>query len=228
MFNGQAPIDLLNKDTTIMAPQARKDRFHRFRNRGEIAAWESHLNRRWPYRYELAELFRGALRALRADGAPLRVVEIATGPGMVARHLLTRMPHLIYTGVDYSRPLADYARRRLARFGDRARILQANLNADGWLAEITGDVDAFISLQSMHDLGDERRVTRIYREAYELLSVGGLFLNADFVVAPDVFNDQDPGRLSVARHFEALRASGYAGVDCLARHGDFACLCATK
>lgn len=211
-----------------MNPAQDKSRFHRFQNRGQVAAWESHLNRRWPYRLTLVQVIQSVLANMTRRGEFLHIVEFATGPGMMAFHLLSRMPDLDYTGLDFSAPFVHFASRRMQRFGARARVRQADLNQDTWIRDITPPVDAFLALQSIHDLGDETHVARIYRKAFDLLAPDGCFLNADFVVPPGSSNDRDPGRLSVARHFALMQEAGFAWTDCLAREQDFACLLARK
>ena len=203
------------------------NRFHRFTSRGDVAAWESGIFRRWPYRHTMIDTVSTTLSAHRPEG-PLHVVEIATGPGLMALCLLHDIPHLTYTGLDYSVPLSDFARRRLNRFGRRAEVWHEDANEDGWVRRLSGPVQAFVSLQAMHDLGGQENVIRIYAKAFALLDDDGIFVNADFVTAPGKPNANDPGRLPVARHFKVLRDLGYAWTDCIARQGDMACLVAGK
>lgn len=203
------------------------NRFHRFTSRGAVAAWESGIFRRWPYRYTMIDTVSTILSSHRPKG-PLHVVEIAAGPGLMALNLLREIPHLTYTGLDYSVPLSDFARRRLSQFGPRAEVWHEDANEDAWTRRLPAPVQAFVSLQAMHDLGNQDNVVRIYAKAFELLDNDGLFVNADFVTAPGKPNANDPGRLPVARHFEVLRDLGYAWTDCIARQGDMACLVAGK
>ncbi len=211
-----------------MNPAQDKSRFHRFQSRGQVAAWESHMNQRWPYRLTLVQVIQSVLAEMETRDEYLHVVEFATGPGMMALQLLSQIPYLDYTGLDFSAPFVDFASRRLERFGSRARVRQADLNQDAWIPDLPVPVDACLALQAIHDLGDESHVARIYRKSFDLLAPGGCFLNADFVVPPDSPSDRDPGRLPVARHFTLMQEAGYAWTDCLAREQNFACLLARK
>lgn len=205
-----------------------KTRFHRFQNRGEIANWENNLNRKWPYRHSLVRHMVQELKGITPAGKMLQVVEFASGPGMVAWQLLKQLPNLTYTGLDFSDPFIDFARQRTSRFGERVRFIHTDLLRDEWQAELPHPVDAFVSLQALHDLGSEEHVAKVYTEGYRLLSVQGKFVNADFVVPPTHPNDKDPGRLSVARHLDLLSKTGYKWVDLRARHKDFAFMVAGK
>lgn len=211
-----------------MANPIPNTRFHRFKNRGEIATWENNLNRKWPFRQELVQHIVEELKTVCHLGKKLQVVEFASGPGMVAWQLLNQLPDLKYTGLDFSGPFIDFARQRTHRFGGRARFVLVDLLQDNWQAELPQPVDAFISLQALHDLGSEEHVAKVYTEGFKLLSNCGKFVNADFVVPPNLPNDKDPGRLSVARHLDLLRKTGYKWVDLRVRHKDFACMVAGK
>lgn len=205
-----------------------KSRFHRFQNRGQIAAWETHLNRRWPYRHAMLRVVESLLAGMGEDGSPLHVVEFAGGPGLLAFHLLSHIPHLRYTGLDFSAPFIDYARRRLRRFGDRARLLHVDINEDAWPSRLDAPVDGFVALQAVHDLGGEDEIARVYRTSQALLAPRGLLINVDFVTPPHQPSATDPGRLSIARHFELLRQSGFAWADCVARQDSMACVVAGR
>ncbi len=211
-----------------MSKSIPQTRFHRFQNRGEIAAWESRLNRTWPYRQQLVRHMTEELREMTPTGETLQVVEFASGPGMVAWQLLHQVPQMTYTGLDFSDPFVAYAARRLRRFGPRARFIHTDLRHDEWQSALPQPVDAFVSLQSLHDLGTEKQVHRVYTEGFKLLSASGKFINADFVVPPHQANAKDPGRLPVVRHLELLQDIGYKWVDLRARQDNFALIVARK
>ncbi len=205
-----------------------KTRFHKFQNRGQIAAWENNLNRKWPYRHELIRHMVKELQGMTPGGETLQVVELASGTGMVAWRLLHLVPRISYIGLDFSDPFIDYAQRRLHRFGPRARFIHTDLLQDEWPAALPRPVDAFVSLQSLHDLGSTEQVGRMYTEGFRLLAEHGRFVNADFVVPPQQANEKDPGRLSIARHLALLQDIGYQSVDIRARQQDFAYIVASK
>lgn len=119
-----------------------------------------------------------------------------------------------------------FARDQLAPFGSRATLIQANLNQDEWLSRLPSQVHAVVSLQSLHDLGGEAEVSRIYRLAKNLLVPGGLLLNADLVVPPGSDDPEQPGRRSIPRHLELLRAHGYERGACTIQRRGLGCVVA--
>lgn len=196
--------------------------FHDLRTQADAAEWAASLQRRYP---ERAEVMQHLLTQLKALPFPaLQVVELAPGPGLLAGLLLRELPRMSYTGFDSSELLLAYARLQLASFGRRARLIQADLNEEAWLEHLPAEIQAIISLQALHDVGDERHLSRIYGLARRLLVPGGLLLNADFVIRPGPDNSEQPGRRSIARHLELLQGHGFERVACTLESGQFACV----
>ena len=160
-------------------------------------------------------LFDTMVEALREKGAE-RILELGTGPGYFAEHLLDALPHATYEGLDFSRPMLDLARGRLERFAGRTALLQADLMLEDWGYHAM-QPDAIVSTWALHDLGGEAATYSVYRSARALLDGGGLFLNGDFVKPDGSPHEFEPGRFPVARHLELLRGAGFERAQCLGR-----------
>lgn len=196
--------------------------FRDLRTQADAAEWAAGLQTRYPERTQVMQHIIAQLKGLPFP-AP-QVVELAPGPGLLAALLLHDLPQISYTGLDSSGLLLAHARGQLASFGRRARLIQADLNGEAWLDQLPAEIQAIISLQALHDLGDERHIDRIYGLARRLLVPGGLLLNADFVVPPGQDNSEQPGRRSIPRHLELLQGHGFERVACSFEIGQFACL----
>lgn len=196
--------------------------FRDLRTQEDVAEWTASLQIRYPERTEVMQHLAVQLKALPFPA--LQVVELGPGPGLLAELLLHELPQMHYTGFDSSDLLLAHAQNQLAPFGPRARLIQADLNAGDWLAHLPAEVNAFISLQALHDLGDESHINRVYGLARRLLVPGGLLLNADFVVSPGQDNPDQPGRRSIPRHLELLHAHGFERVSCTLELGQFGCI----
>jgi len=196
--------------------------FRDLRTPEDVAQWLAGLKENWPQREEVMAHIAQQIEALPFPDP--HVVELATGPGLLAEFLLTKLPQITYTGLDFSELLLRVARERLEPFGTRSRLMWVDLNKDEWLAQVPNDNQAIVSMQSLHDLGGEPQVDRIYGLARTLLAPGGLFLNADLVTPPGQDKPDNPGRRSISRHLELLKAHGYARVACTLALGDFACV----
>jgi SAM-dependent methyltransferase len=198
--------------------------FRDLKTRADVDQWLNRINNDRPERYEVMQHIGQQIAALPFPRP--QVVELGLGPGLLAEVLLARLPQITYTGLDFSEVLLACARARLARFADRVEIIRTDLNQDGWTMQLSARPQAMISMQSLHDLGGEGEVNRIYRLARELLGPGGLFLNADLTVPPGQDLPDNPGRRSVSRHLELLTSHGYERVACTLQVADFGCFVA--
>jgi len=200
--------------------------FRDLQTTADVLAWIDRLNADRPERTEVIQHIVTQVEAL--PFPELHVVELCPGAGLLAEALLTAAPQIQYTGIDFLELLINFSRDRLTPFGDRATLIQADLNKNGWMGQFPQGVHAIISMQSLHDLGGEPEVNRIYGLAQTMLKPGGLFLNADLVVPPDADKPDNPGRRSIPRHLELLRSHGYGRVSCSLEKGEFGCCVAFK
>lgn len=172
----------------------------------DVEQWAARLDRDRPQRRQVVQFICEQVAAL--DVAAPHVLELCPGAGTLAEALLTTLPDLCYTGVDRSEVLLPYVRTRLAPFAERVGLVRADLNGDSWRDQVE-QPHAIVSMQSLHDVGDEAAIHRLYRLARELLLPGGLLLNVDFTVNEGEQRVDNPGRLSPARHLALLQACGY-------------------
>jgi hypothetical protein len=195
--------------------------FRNLSNAADIVQWTARLNRERPERSDVVQYIIDQVGALPFPA--VEVVELCAGAGQLAEALLSALPQVRYTGLDRSELLLTYSRERLATFGSRMTLLQANLNEESWLEQLPEQIHAVVSMQSLHDLGGEAEVDRIYGLSKDLLVSGGLFLNADLIVPPGQDKPDNPGRRSIPRHLELLQRHGYERAACTLALGEFGC-----
>lgn len=183
-----------------------------------VEEWLDSLDERWPQRHEVAQHIVEQIGQLPFD-APT-ALELCCGGGRLGKKLLHTFPALRYSGIDFSQPLLDCARKTLSAHSARTALIKADLNEDAWLKQVGDPVHAIFSMQSLHDLGDEAQVERIYEKSRSLLAPGGFLLNADFQHDPE---DPRPGRLSAERHIQLLKKHGYQRVEVAPISERFAC-----
>lgn len=110
------------------------------------------------------------------------VVDLGCGPGSLAERVLTRLPGARVIGIDHDPALLQLAADRLARFGDRVRVCDADLLADDWLDDLdrveSGPIHAMVSTTALHWLGPADLVT-LYGRIHDRLAAGGILLNGD-------------------------------------------------
>ena len=153
-------------------------------------------------RAELAELFttyvRGGIPLAQEQlGLILRIVrrlvpkartvlDLGCGDGVLGRMLLSEYPQARCAFLDFSQPMLDLARKAIAKDGQehRSQLLLADLGDAAWTNAVNTlrPFDLVLSGFCIHHQPD-RQKRRIYRQVFELLKPGGLFLNLEHVAA---------------------------------------------
>jgi tRNA (cmo5U34)-methyltransferase len=110
---------------------------------------------------------------------PLKILELGSGDGGLAEALLTVFPRATLTALDGSESMRRESTRRLALFGDRARVAAFDLAALDWWDRMFG-VDVIVSSLCLHHLSDAKK-QYLYKAAAERLSPRGALLIADLV-----------------------------------------------
>jgi tRNA (cmo5U34)-methyltransferase len=166
---------------------------------------------------------------------PLRVLDVGTGPGLVASHVLDAFPAARAVGLDVSEPMRDVAGERMARYGDRFTFVLTDFVEGELPSDASGAFDVAVSSRAIHHIPAHHKQC-LYRAIYAALAPGGCFFNLDSVTPAEeglatVFREANarltgrpsdprrghlPGHYydSVDDHLKFLRAAGFSLVDC--------------
>lgn len=122
-------------------------------------------------------------RLIAACDVPVRrFLDLGCGDGVLALAVLDRFPEAQAVLVDFSVPMLDAARQRFADRASPVRFVNADYGVSAWISEIAGSApfEAIVSGYSIHHQSDPRKM-EIYREIFDLLQPGGIFLNVEHV-----------------------------------------------
>jgi ubiquinone/menaquinone biosynthesis C-methylase UbiE len=121
-----------------------------------------------------------------ADGqAPLCVLDLGCGDGILGRAVLDGYPNARAVFVDFSAPMLEAARTKLGA-SSRAEVIQANFSSPDWMSSLYIEdkgFDLVLSGFAIHHQTDERK-RALYAELYGLLAPCGVFLNLEHVASP--------------------------------------------
>lgn len=109
-----------------------------------------------------------------------RVVELASGEGLLANAILTAFPNATLLALDLSESMRQATTERLAAFGARAQVGAFNMAAHDWYGLLEG-ADAVLSSLCIHHL-DAAGKQALFAAVGERLSARGAFLIADVVL----------------------------------------------
>lgn len=128
-----------------------------------------------------------------------RFLDLGCGDGTLSRVLRDRYPSADPTLVDFSAPMLDAARGHFPA----ERVHHADLSDPAWVGVTTPPYDVIVSGYAIHHLTDARKKA-LYREVFDLLAPGGVFVNVDHVASPTPW---------VEAVFEEAFADGLARTD---------------
>ena len=115
-----------------------------------------------------------------APDAAIDVLDVGGGYGIVSSEVLTAFPNARVVLQDYSLPMLEQARSRLAEFGDRVRFEMRDFTVAGWTDGLGGPFDVAVSAIAIHNLGAGGPIATVYRAVHDVLEPEGLFLNLDY------------------------------------------------
>jgi len=133
------------------------------------------------------------------SGESFRLLDLGAGTGLLGGLVAQRFPSVQLTLIDTSEEMLARARERFAGRPDVAIVV-----ADYSAADLTGQFDVIASALSIHHLEDDEKRS-LFRRIFSALSPGGVFVNADDILAPS-------GRLQQMYEAEWVRQVTELGV----------------
>jgi len=163
--------------------------------------------------------------------AGISVLDLGAGFGAVTEQILRHYPRATVTCLDGSEAMVTHAKQRLGKYGDHVKILKADLAEHSWFGVLKplarssagegkgegAGFDAAVSAIAIHHLAHQRK-RELYREVFQLLAPGGIFLNNDVVASPPALKvrfealnlgaiqEQERAQRGVARAREQIQA----------------------
>ncbi|MEM9355546.1 MAG: class I SAM-dependent methyltransferase [Pseudomonadota bacterium] len=180
---------------------------HEFHDAEFVRGWASRFVPTEP-RLQLFDMILDQVNALGKE-AP-HVVELGTGPGYMARHILERHAVMTYEALDFSEVFFDVARETIGDLVPRVTFTNADLMDQAWPQKLSRQPDAIISTWALHDLGGRDPVADVYARCYEALPAGGVLVNGDFIKPDGTSWDYEPGRFEIDIHLDFLRKAGFS------------------
>jgi tRNA (cmo5U34)-methyltransferase len=121
-------------------------------------------------------------RLLERNAHPFtRFIDVGGGDGAMTELVLSLRPEAQAVLVDFSEPMLQGARKRLAAYPDRWQLVQADLAHAAWRASLpSGSYGAAVSALAIHHLTSARK-RALFGELHELLEPGAIFVNMDHV-----------------------------------------------
>ena len=186
-----------------------------FRDEATARRWIQETRIARPYRSDFVDAFGRALRRR----PNIRVLELGSGGGELARWLLGVCDVVTYVALDFSPAMHAIAAERLGELAHRVTFVLRDFRDPAW-ADGLGKFDAVVTLQAAHETRHKRHLVPLLERARAHLFTGGVLLYADQYLTPETIHRAlFPARDDQAR---ALERAGLVDIELLHDEGNMA------
>lgn len=180
----------------------------------DATAWEQNAMTARPWRVEFFECFAQTIAKV---PGPVRVLELGSGPGFLASHLLASLSNLSMVLLDFSGPMHDLARARLKVNRERVEFIERSFKDSDWFNSLR-NFDFVVTNQAVHELRHKRYAPTLHKQVRNVLAPNGQYLVGDHYAGDGGMNNTDL-YMTIEEHLEALASAGYQSIRELMRKG---------
>ena len=194
-----------------------------FRDPATARTWIEETRIKRPYRPRFFSAFCAAL----ASRSRLRILELGSGPGQLAREILLHCDMHSYVALDFSPAMHEIAAEYLGELASRVTFVIRDFREPTW-PDALGTFDAVVTLQAAHETRHRRHLVPLLERARTVLAPGGVLLYADHYLTPE--SKLPMSALAVARDDQplALEQAGFVDVHLRYEEGTMALWCGTN
>jgi SAM-dependent methyltransferase len=192
-----------------------------FRDPATARTWIEHTRIKRPYRPRFFAAFCAAL----ASRPRLRILELGSGPGQLAREILVHCDVHGYVALDFSPAMHEIAAEHLGELARQVTFVTRDFREPAWPGDL-GPFDAVVTLQAAHEARHKRHLVPLLERARTVIDPGGVLLYADHYLTPET---RLPA-LTPARADQplALERAGFVDVQLRHEEGNMALWCGTN
>lgn len=142
----------------------------------DAIAWADSAMLKRPWRSEFFEAFATSVADHSSTAG--RLLELGSGPGFLAQHLLAALTAIDYVALDFSAAMHGLARQRLGEMSSRVTFVERDFRDAQWTADL-GLFTCVVTHQAVHELRHKRHAEGLHRQVKTLLQPGGIYLVCD-------------------------------------------------
>lgn len=160
------------------------------RNYEDAFEWQETANIKRPWRKDFFDYYVELMKTNRSD--PCHILELGSGPGFLAQHLLSQLDHIEYTAFDFSEVMHQLAQEKLnSSEQSRVKYFVGNFKEPNWQNALDRKYDFIIIHQALHELRHKQYAANFHKIIRTLLNPNGIYLVCDHLCAPYAMqNDQ--------------------------------------
>jgi SAM-dependent methyltransferase len=170
--------------------------------------WEQSAMAKRPWRVEFFERFA---REIKSTSPEVKVVlELGSGPGFLAEHLLRSLNNIEYVLLDFSAAMHTLARARLGELARHAIFIERSFKDENWPHGL-GTFQCVVTHQAIHELRHKRYAPQLHAQVASILAPGGVNLVCDHFTGESGMKNEELF-MSIAEQELALRSAGFSSV----------------
>ncbi|MGE0402697.1 MAG: class I SAM-dependent methyltransferase [Kofleriaceae bacterium] len=151
-----------------------------FRDPATARTWIEETRIKRPYRPRFFDAF--CLELAMLDN--VRILELGSGPGQLAKEILRRCDVDTYVALDFSPAMHAIAAEHLGELASRVTFVVRDFREETW-ADGLGPFDAVITLQAAHETRHKRHLVPLLARARTTMLGDGVLLYADHYLTPE-------------------------------------------
>jgi 16S rRNA G1207 methylase RsmC len=140
----------------------------------------------------------------------VRILELGSGPGFLASHVLACLPLAEMVLLDHSAATHALARSRVSMHIDRVRFVERNFKEPDWWHAL-GSFHFVVTNQAVHELRHKRHARTLHEQVRPLLEPGGEYLVCDHYAGDNGMSNTEL-YMTVAEQRQALLEAGFGAV----------------
>ena len=175
------------------------------RNPDDAAQWANEVNLKRPWRVQFFDYYATLIQQQQR----VEILEIGSGPGDLAKHVLERCPDIHYSAFDFSEAMHKLSRSKLLTHElERADYRVGDFKQTGW-ADALAQYDLVIIHQALHELRHKAYALDFHKIVKnKLLKAGACYLVCDHLYAEGAMTNPDL-YMSKDEHIQCLQQSGF-------------------
>ncbi|MCH7340293.1 class I SAM-dependent methyltransferase [Acinetobacter higginsii] len=180
------------------------------RNSADALKWQETANIKRPWRKDFFEYYANLIRQHVSE--QYQVLELGSGPGFLAQHLLSQLTSIEYTAFDFSEAMHQLAQEKLnTTERARATYIVGSFKEADWQNTFSQKYDLIIIHQALHELRHKCYATDFHKIVKTLLKPQGHYLVCDHLCAAHAMQN-DQLYMTKQEHLDALEQASFTQI----------------
>jgi SAM-dependent methyltransferase len=156
--------------------------------------------------------FTHCTAAIESTTVPIhRILDLGSGPGFLAQHLLCTLPSVTYSAFDFSPAMHQLATERLGSLCLRVQFIEPSFRDLEWPLGL-GMFECVVTHQAVHELRHKHHAVGLHQQVRGLLTPGGIYLVCDHFFGEDGMKN-DQLYMTINEQRASLLSAGFSSVE---------------